>query len=192
MRTGLNILAAASAANGASTGRDQRRLGVLFLMPVAIMAIIGIAMGGYSEPSLVVGVLDRAGTGASRDLISAIAANQHMRIHSYTDQEKMRIAVFRGRLNAGVIIPSGWSGAGDLDVYLSQASSGSPVIRAAIDADLSRLANRAKPFAIPGSISRRRRGGKPAARISIYGAREPRPVRDDQRIGFVGCDTSAS
>ncbi len=149
MRTGLNILAAASAANGASTGRDQRRLAVLFLVPVAIMAIIGIAMGGYSEPSLVVGVLDRAGTAASRELISAIAANQHMRIHRYTDQEKMRIAVFRGRLNAGVIVPSGWRGDGDLDVYLSRASAGAPVIRAAIEADLSRLANRAKPIAIP-------------------------------------------
>lgn len=149
MRTGLNILAAASAANGASTGRDQRRLAVLFLVPVAIMAIIGIAMGGYSEPSLVVGVLDRAGTAASRELISAIAANQHTRIHRYTDQEKMRIAVFRGRLNAGVIVPSGWRGVGDLEVYLSSASAGAPVIRAAIDADLSRIANRAKPIAIP-------------------------------------------
>ena len=149
MRTGLNIIAAASAANGASTGRDGRRLGALFLMPVAIMAIIGIAMGGYSEPSLVVGVLDRAETGASRELTSAIAANQHMRIRRYTNQEKMRIAVFRGRLNAGVIVPSGWRGVGDLEVYFSRASSGSPVIRAAIDADLSRLANQAKPFAIP-------------------------------------------
>ena len=149
MRTGLNIIAAASAANGASTGRDQRRLGVLFLLPVAIMAIIGIAMGGYSDPSLVVGVLDRAESGASHQLISAIAANPHMRMNKYTNQEKMRIAVFRGRLNAGVIIPSGWRGVGDLEVYLSRASAGSPVIRATIDADLSRLANRAKPFAIP-------------------------------------------
>ena len=148
MRTVANVIAAASAANGASTGRDQRRLAVLFLMPVAVMAIIGIAMGGYSQPSLVVGILDRAGTDASRELISTIAAN-HMRIRGYTDQVKMRIAVFRGRLNAGVIIPSGWAGVGDLEVYLSPASAGSPVIRAAIDADLSRLANRAKPFAIP-------------------------------------------
>jgi ABC-2 type transport system permease protein len=149
MRTGLNLIAAASAANSASTGRNQRKLGSLFLLPVAIMAIIGIALGGYSTPSLMVGVLDHADTGASRDLISAIAANQHMRIHIYTDQEKMRLAVFRGRLNAGVIVPSGWHGDRDLDVYLSTASAGSPVIRAAIDADLSQLANRAKPLAIP-------------------------------------------
>jgi ABC-2 type transport system permease protein len=48
-----------------------------------------------------------------------------------------------------VIVPSGWHGDRDLDVYLSTASAGSPVIRAAIDADLSQLANRAKPLAIP-------------------------------------------
>ncbi len=60
----------------------------------------------------------------------------------------LRIAVFRGRLNAGVIVPSGWRGDDDLQVYLARASAGSPVIRAAIDADLSRLANRANPLAI--------------------------------------------
>ncbi len=62
VRIGLNVLAAASAANGASTRRNQRRLAALFLLPAAVMAIIGIAMGGYSDPSLVVGILDRAGT----------------------------------------------------------------------------------------------------------------------------------
>jgi ABC-2 type transport system permease protein len=147
--TVLNVIAAASAANGASTRRDRRRLAVLFVLPVAMMTIIGIAMGGYSKPSLVVGVLDRAGTDESRELIAAIAGNPHIQIRSYTDQEKMRIAVFRGRLNAGVIVPSGWRGAGDVDVYLSTASAGSPVIRAAIDADLSHLATRARPFEIP-------------------------------------------
>jgi len=147
--TAFNVVAAASVANGASTRRDRRRLAVLFLLPIAMMAIIGIAMGGYSEPSLVVGVIDRADTQGSRELISAIAANPHMRIRTYTDQEKMRIAVFRGRLNAGVIVPSGWHGADDVEVYLSTASAGAPVIRASIDADLSRLANHARPFDIP-------------------------------------------
>ena len=192
MRTGLNIIAAASAANGASTGRDQRRLGVLFLMPVAIMAIIGIAMGGYSEPSLVVGVLDRAGTVASRDLISAIAANQHMRIHSYTDQEKMRIAVFRGRLNAGsdysVRMARRWrsrrlSFAGEL--WFARHPGGDRC-----GPEPPRQPGKTSRDA--GSISRRRRGGNIAARISIYGTGKPGPVRDDQRIGFVGCDTSAA
>ena len=71
-----------------------------------------------------------------------------MRVHSYTYQDKMRIAVFRRLLNAVVIVPSRWRGVGYLYVYLSQSSAGSPIIRSAIDADLSRLANLSKPLAI--------------------------------------------
>lgn len=146
MRTGLNVIAAASAANGASTARNQRRLVALFLVPAAVMAIIGIAMGGYSDPSMVVGVLDRAGTGASSSLSAAFAADQQIRIRSYTDQEKLRLAVFRGRLDAGVIIPPGWRVSDDLEVYLSPANAEAPVLEAMIDADLSRLARGTKPL----------------------------------------------
>jgi len=149
MRTGLNVIAAASAANRARTRREPRRLAVLFLLPGAVMAIIGIAMGGYSDPSLVVGVLDRAGTGASRALTAAIAADRQMRIRPYTDQERMRLGVFRGRLDAGVVIPPGWRGADDLQVYLSPASVGARVVQATIDADLSRLARGTKPTDVP-------------------------------------------
>jgi ABC-2 type transport system permease protein len=57
----------------------------------------------------------------------------------------MRIAVFRGRLNGGIIIPPGWRGTEDLEVYLSQASIGSPIIRVTIDAELSCMARGAPP-----------------------------------------------
>jgi ABC-2 type transport system permease protein len=148
MRTGLNVIAAASAANGASTRRNQRKLAALFLVPAAVMAIIGIAMGGYSDPSMVVGVLDRAGTSASSALSAAIAVDQHMRVRPYTDQEKLRLAVFRGRLDAGIVIPPGWQVTDDLDVYLSPANAEAPVLEAIIDADLSRLARGIKPFEV--------------------------------------------
>lgn len=148
MRTGLNVIAAASAANGASTSRNQRRLAALFLVPAAVMAIIGIAMGGYSDPSMVVGVLDRAGTGASRSLSAALAADQQMRTRSYTDQEKMRLAVFRGRLDAGVVIAPGWRITDNLEVYLAPSNAEAPVLEAMIDADLSRLARGTKPLEI--------------------------------------------
>jgi ABC-2 type transport system permease protein len=149
MRTGLNAIAAASAANAARTRREPRRLALLFVVPAAVMAIIGIAMGGYSNPALVVGVLDNAGTGPSRTLTAAIAADRQVRIRSYTDQERMRLAVFRGRLDAGVIIPPKWQGADDLQVYLSPASIGARVLQAIIDADLSRLARGTKPIEVP-------------------------------------------
>ena len=140
---------AASAANGAAASRDRRRLAALFLLPATVMAIIGIAMGGYSNPSLVIGVIDHAHNRESRALITGVAAAEHIRIRSYTDQEKMRVAVFRGRLNAGIIIPLGWRGTHDLEVYLSSASIGAPVIEATIDSVLSALARGTKPVEVP-------------------------------------------
>src|SRR5712692_58811 len=144
----LNVIAAAAAANGASVRRNRPRLFVVFLLPIVMITGIGIAMGGYSDPSFVVGVLDRADTEASRALTAGIAAQVHLRIRRYTDQEKMRIAVFRGRLNGGLLIPPGWHSTDDLEVYLSQASVGSPIIRAAIDAELSRMARGVASFAV--------------------------------------------
>jgi ABC-2 type transport system permease protein len=144
----LNILVAAAAANGASTRRNRQRLFVMFLLPIVMITVIGIAMGGYSDSSFVIGVLDRADTEASRTLTAGVAAQAHLRIRRYSDQEQMRIAVFRGRLNGGILIPPGWHGTGDLEVYLSQASVGSPIIRAAIDAELSRMARGVPLFAV--------------------------------------------
>jgi ABC-2 type transport system permease protein len=148
MRAGINAIAAASAANAARTRRQPRRLALLFVVPAIVMAIIGLAMGGYSNPGLVVGVLDSAGTGPSRALTAAIAADQQVRIRPYTDQERMRLAVFRGRLDAGVVIPPQWHGANDLQVYLAPASVGGRVLEATIDADLSRLARGTKPLEV--------------------------------------------
>lgn len=144
----LNVIAAGAAVSGASVRRSRPRLFVVFLLPVVMITGIGIAMGGYSDPSFVIGVLDRADTEASRGLAAGIAAQPHLRIRRYTDQETMRVAVFRGRLNGGLLIPPGWHGTDDLDVYLSQASVGSPIIRAAIDAELSRMARGVPSWAV--------------------------------------------
>lgn len=144
-RIRFNALAAASAASGASARRNRQRLFVLFLLPVVMIMVIGIAMGGYSDPSFIIGVLDRADTEASHKLIAGIATQAYMRIRHYTDQEKMRIAVFRGRLNGAILIPPSWHGTEDFEVYLSQASAGSPITRVAIDAELSRMAHGAAP-----------------------------------------------
>jgi ABC-2 type transport system permease protein len=160
-RLGLNAIAAAAAVSGASARRDQQRLFVLFLLPLVMITAIGIAMGGYSDPSFVIGVLDRADTEASRTLIAGLAAQPHVRIRRYTDQEKMQIAVFRGRLNSGILIPPSWQGTDDLEVYLSQASAGAPVIRAAIDAELSRMARGVPPFEVATRLPGGGREGPP-------------------------------
>jgi ABC-2 type transport system permease protein len=154
-RLGLSAIVAAAAASSASARRNQQRMFILFILPIVVITVIGLAMGGYSDPSFVIGVLDRADTEVSRTFIADLASQAHLRIRSYTDQEKMRIAVFRGRLNGGLIIPPDWHGQDDLEVYLSQASVGSPIIRATIDAELSHR-NRS---AAPSDVTTRFPGG---------------------------------
>ena len=135
--------------SGARARRDRRGLVTLFLLPAAIMAIIGLAMGGYSRSSFVVGVLDRAHTPESIALLPNLVSNEQFRVRDYTDQEKLRLAVFRGRLNAGILIPRGWHGESDLRVYVSRASAGSAIVQAGINAELGRMARGIEPPRIP-------------------------------------------
>jgi len=160
----LSVIFGAAVASGAGTRRDSRRLATLFLLPAAIMAIIGFAMGGYSSASFAVGVVDRAHTPQSLALVTNLVSNEQLRVRDYTDQEKLRLAVFRGRMNAGILIPPGWHGESDLPVYVSRASAGSAIVQAGIDAELSRMARGPMPPDVPvrypagGSAGRPRLG----------------------------------
>ena len=142
----LNVILGAASASGAGASRDRRRLSALFLVPLAVMAIIGFAMGGYSNQSFVVGILDRAHTAESRALAQGLVANQQFRIREYTDRDHLRIAVFRGRMNAGILIPPAWHGDQSPSVYFSSASSIATVVRLCIDAELSAMARGGKAF----------------------------------------------
>jgi ABC-2 type transport system permease protein len=144
MPRSLNVIFGAAAASRASAARDRRRLVALFLLPATVMAIVGFAMGGYSSASFAVGIFDRAHTSESRALVAALESNEQFRIRYCTNAERLRIAVFRGRMNAGVLIPAVWHGDRDVPVYFSSTSSTSAIVRVGIDAELSGLARGGK------------------------------------------------
>jgi ABC-2 type transport system permease protein len=149
MLRSLNVIFGAAAASGAGAARDRRRLVALFLLPAVIMAVVGFAMGGYISSSFVVGVLDQAHTSESRALIAALESNEQFRVRDYTNAERLRMAVFRGRMNAGILIPPAWPGDQNVPVYFSSASSTSAVVQAGIDAELSALARGGKTLDTP-------------------------------------------
>jgi len=134
---------------------------MLFLLPAIIITIVGIAMGGYSDQSFVVGVLDRARTTESRALVARLASNEQFRIRDYSDEQKLRLAVFRGRMNAGLVIPSGWRGHEDVPVYLTAASAGAAVVRAEIESELSAMASGQQAPQVPVSYPAGGHGGAP-------------------------------
>jgi len=145
----LNVILGAAAASGAGVRRDRRRLAVLFLVPTIVMAVVGFAMGGYSSASFVVGILDRAHTSESRALAAGLVSNEQFRIRDYRSEERLRIAVFRGRMNAGIVIPAGWHGERNLPVYFSGANATAAIVRVGIDAELSAMARGRKPLDVP-------------------------------------------
>jgi ABC-2 type transport system permease protein len=136
----LATIVAASASGAASARRSGRIAVGLFLVPVVVMGVVGFAMRGYVEPVFTVGFLDDSGAGSeAAALRAALDAEPTIRIRDYTDREAMRAAVYRGRLFAGVVVPPGWRGERDLELYASAASVGAIVVRAMADARLGRV-----------------------------------------------------
>jgi ABC-2 type transport system permease protein len=157
----LNVILGAASASRAGARRDRRRLAMLFLVPLTVMAIVGFAMGGYSSQSFVVGIVDRARTSESRGLAEALQSNERFRVRQYTDEDRVRIAVFRGRMNAGILIPPGWHDNRNVPVYFSSASSTASVVRVGIDAELSAMVRGGEPLDVPIRYPAGGRAGSP-------------------------------
>jgi ABC-2 type transport system permease protein len=134
----LATLIAASSAGAASSRRDRGMVAGLFLLPLLIITIIGVAMRGYSDPVFTVGFLDQSGSAMSLALREALAAEPVVRVRDYTSADAMRAATYRGRLHAGVLVPEGWQGETDLELYATAAGVGAIVVRSIADARLAR------------------------------------------------------
>jgi ABC-2 type transport system permease protein len=130
-----------SLSGGSGARRDKKLVTGLFLLPVAVMAVIGAAMQGYSDPMFTVGVLDAAHTASSRAYIARVDADPIIRVRHYRDEEKMRSSVYRGRCLAGILIPAGWEGkrGSELGIYLTGTTTGQTVVRALLEAGLDEL-----------------------------------------------------
>lgn len=138
-RNPLATLAAASASSASQSKRDGGMMVGLFLLPIVVMGIVGVAMQGYSDPVFTVGFLDDAGSPEAAALRDALADEPTVRIRDYTNRDLMQAAVYRGRLHAGVVLPAGWTGDEDVALYASAASVGAIVVRAIADARLARV-----------------------------------------------------
>jgi ABC-2 type transport system permease protein len=108
-----------------------------FVMPLLVTAVIGLATGFRGEPSLLVGVVDRAGNDASRALRDALDAADDVRVRDYGREAALRAGVLRGRLAAAIAIPEGWRGDRPLALWISDATPGAPLARARIETALA-------------------------------------------------------
>jgi ABC-2 type transport system permease protein len=88
--------------------RDRLALFFLVLLPVVIIAIIGITFGDAASERLPVGIADEGAGPLGDELRAALAASPALDPRAYDDTDALGKAVRRGVVSAGVVLPAGY------------------------------------------------------------------------------------
>ncbi|MFI0349428.1 ABC transporter permease [Actinomadura sp. 9N407] len=132
--------------------RDRSSLFFLFLLPMGLILVIGAAAGGSYEPRL--GVVDQDRGALSAALIRDLGTIGNVRVERIDDEARLRTAVERGEVQAGVVIPERYDvllragGRVDVGLLARQDQDGrqlGPAVRSAVGRQGERL--RAARFA---------------------------------------------
>jgi ABC-2 type transport system permease protein len=99
---------AALAVTGATVRRmlrDRTALFFAFLLPVAVIVIIGATVTGFGQ--FRVGVVQTGGGPLARELVTELHGSSALRVHDYTDEAQARASLRRSELDAVVLVPPG-------------------------------------------------------------------------------------
>jgi linearmycin/streptolysin S transport system permease protein len=88
--------------------RDRLAMFFVVLLPVVIIAIIGITFGDAASERLPVGVVDQGTGPLGTDLRAGLDASGALDPRAYADTDALRKAVRRGVVAAGVVVPAGY------------------------------------------------------------------------------------
>jgi ABC-2 type transport system permease protein len=122
--------------------RDRTALFFTLLLPFAIILVIGLAIGGFSNTRVPVGVVHDGSGPLTAGLVKGLDARPLM-LRTYTSESKLRKDVRRGTIVAGVIIPADFDAAvragRSADVtFVADLAHGFPAaIRSAVQAAVS-------------------------------------------------------
>lgn len=86
--------------------RERSNIFFVFILPMLLILVLGAAFGGSTEPR--VGVVDGGSGPLGQDLSHAIAEVDGLEVSTYEDRDSLILAVERGKLAAGVVIPAGY------------------------------------------------------------------------------------
>jgi ABC-2 type transport system permease protein len=88
--------------------RDRLAMFFVVLLPVVIIAIIGITFGDAGSERLPVGVVDQGAGPLGADLRAGLAGSGALDPCAYETEDGLRKAVRRGVVAAGVVVPAGY------------------------------------------------------------------------------------
>src|SRR5207302_3527015 len=122
--------------------RDRAALFFTILLPFAIILIIGLAIGGFSNTRVPVGIV-RTGSGPlTSDLVERLD-HPPLLLRTYANEDKIRRDVRRGAIVAGIVVPADYdatvrSGKSTNVVFVADLAHGFPAaIRSAVQAAVS-------------------------------------------------------
>ena len=88
--------------------RDRLAMFFIVLLPVVIIAIIGITFGDAASERLPVGIAGEGAGPLGDELRAELAASPALDARVYDDADALRKAVRRGVVSAGVVLPAGY------------------------------------------------------------------------------------
>lgn len=86
--------------------RDRSNVFFVFMLPMLLILVLGAAFGGTGEPR--VGIVSEGSGTLGQDLVADLDSTEGIDTRGYADKDALVLAVERGQLEAGVIIPSGY------------------------------------------------------------------------------------
>lgn len=89
--------------------RDRSNLFFVFLMPMMLILVLGAAFGGAFESRI--GIVSTGSGALGEELAGRIGAVDAVAVSEWSNRDEVVLAVERGRLDAAVIIPSGYNNA---------------------------------------------------------------------------------
>lgn len=116
--------------------RDRSNYFFVFVLPLAIILLIGAQFGGGFAPTIGVAVEDD--DPLAIDITEVITAIPGYRVEEFTDAEALASAVSRGRVSAGVVVPGGLTSSIAAEMtpeigFVSRPDALGPAIRAAVE-----------------------------------------------------------
>jgi ABC-2 type transport system permease protein len=130
--------------------RDRLALFFLVLLPIVIIAIIGITFGDAASERLPVGIADEGAGPLGDELRAALAASPALDPRGYDDTDALGKAVRRGVVSAGVVLPAGYDQAlragraAEVTFVVDQTRPAPAPVRSAVSAVVARQAAEVK------------------------------------------------
>ncbi|MBU2602607.1 MAG: ABC transporter permease [Actinobacteria bacterium] len=86
--------------------RDRANVFFVFMLPMLLILVLGAAFGGSYDPRM--GIVTEGSGQLGAELAESVRLTEGVEVRDYSDRDALILAVERGQLEAGLIVPTGY------------------------------------------------------------------------------------